>query len=360
MEPRENVPAECGEIANSADSERGSTASMTLEGIDAFVLSERERDIEGAVLRKLRAHLLSIYQWLPDGKPLTKELLLAWRADMESRGYSSFTVLNYVKALNRYLDFMGLSEIRFNRGHPKDIKDQEFGYLTAKEPTLERYRKDVVWRCECRCGKTVFVPTTRLITGNTLSCGCLNLAYLTDSNKYIDGTSLRQSLEDRTESTRTSSGYTGVTRRRGKWSASITYKKKRYQLGCYTRLEDAAKARAAGKELVLEDAERLLEVYESLHAADEPKPRKAQYKRVAAVPEASAEHNAVPTVARSNNTSGHPGVFRKRDKWAARITFKKKTYHLGHFDDIDSAIEARESAERLLARSYEEFLKKYG
>ena len=51
---------------------------------------------------------------------------------------------------------------------------------------------------------------------------------------------------------------------------------------------------------------------------------------------------------RSNNTGGHPGVHRKRNKWAAKITFQKATYQLGSYESIKDAIAARQEAEKKL------------
>lgn len=51
---------------------------------------------------------------------------------------------------------------------------------------------------------------------------------------------------------------------------------------------------------------------------------------------------------RSNNTSGYPGVSRKRDKWAAKITFAKITYQLGSYKMIEDAIAVRKEAELTL------------
>lgn len=48
---------------------------------------------------------------------------------------------------------------------------------------------------------------------------------------------------------------------------------------------------------------------------------------------------------RKDNTSGCPGVFRKRNKWAARIQYKGKVYSLGCYDRLDDAIRARKNAE---------------
>ena len=54
-----------------------------------------------------------------------------------------------------------------------DITGQRFGRLIALHPTENRSGGSVVWHCQCDCGKTVDVPSNRLIRGNTKSCGCL-------------------------------------------------------------------------------------------------------------------------------------------------------------------------------------------
>lgn len=50
-----------------------------------------------------------------------------------------------------------------------------------------------------------------------------------------------------------------------------------------------------------------------------------------------------------NNTSGHKGVYWKKDKekWQAYIQVHGKRIHLGYFDKIDDAIKAREEGEEL-------------
>lgn len=54
---------------------------------------------------------------------------------------------------------------------PKPIKNlsgRKFGKLTAVE-----YVGDSTWLCLCDCGNTTRVKTSRLMSGNTSSCGCL-------------------------------------------------------------------------------------------------------------------------------------------------------------------------------------------
>jgi len=60
----------------------------------------------------------------------------------------------------------------------------------------------------------------------------------------------------------------------------------------------------------------------------------------------------------SNNTTGARGVYWMKNcqKWRAVITFKKKVYHLGVYEDKDNAINARKMAERNM---YDKFIKEY-
>lgn len=248
--------------------EKQSSNIMTPERMASFIAHEKNNGASENMIRRLTCAVNAVYDHLPEDKLLTKERLLRWRKSMEESGYASITVQNYVKYINRYLDHAGCSEIRFNRGKAKDITDMTFGYLKAIEPTGGKNRGDIVWRCRCKCGKTVELPATRLLLGNTLSCGCLHKEHFQRVNKYIANTSLRQSLSEQTESSRSASGYMGVTAKRDKWQAYITYKGKHYSLGCYSKLEDAVKARANAKQLVREDAMKLLEFYDEIHKHD--------------------------------------------------------------------------------------------
>lgn len=57
-----------------------------------------------------------------------------------------------------------------------DLVGQRFGRLVVLEKEKRNIPKTkrtcVWWRCECDCGSIVIVPTTRLVTGVTKSCGC--------------------------------------------------------------------------------------------------------------------------------------------------------------------------------------------
>ena len=333
---------------------------MTAETIDNFIACNREKGATANLICRLSCATRVLYEHLPEGKTVTKERLLSWRKAMEDKGYASQTILNYVKYINLYLDYVGASDLRFTRGKPKDITGMTFGYLTAIEPTKKRHRKDIVWICKCKCGNIIELPATRMLVGRTLSCGCINKEHLQRANKYIDNTCLRQALEDRVESTRSASGYTGVTRKRGKWQAYITYKGTRYSLGCYTKMEDAVKARARAKQLVQEDALGLLAFYEEIHKEDSALPNKDTVEKPQFQP-ADWRTNSLPASAapRSDNRSGYTGVSFSRNRWQARISYKGTQYRLGSYKTLEEAVAARKQAEQELKANPDGFASWY-
>ena len=60
---------------------------------------------------------------------------------------------------------------------------------------------------------------------------------------------------------------------------------------------------------------------------------------------ASYSENCLNRKRSSNNTSGHRGVFKNRNKWVARITINGKVIHLGMYVRVEDAIAARLKAE---------------
>ena len=328
---------------------------MTPQSIDAYIRYEQDRGASKDSISNFKRFTNSLFEWLPEDKTISRQRLLAWRKNLKDHGYSPLTEQGYVKGVNRYLDYVGCSDIRFHSGKAKDLSGMQFGYLTAIEPTGEKREKGHIWRCVCRCGTEVECLANNLLKGNTTSCGCLRREHLKTVNKFIDGTSLRQSLEEQVYSNRSSSGYTGVTGRDGKWRAQITYKGQTYSLGSYTNLADAVKARARGKELVQMDALGLLDFYEELHKNDPALPNRAQRKTIQKTPEAEPASRSEAVAMRRDNTSGYPGVFQKLDKWAAKITYQKITYRLGSYQRIEDAIAVRKEAEQALQRDPEGF-----
>ena len=52
----------------------------------------------------------------------------------------------------------------------KDLTGLRLGKLTVLEPTEERSRGAVVWKCRCDCGNVITVESRRLKPGAVYSC----------------------------------------------------------------------------------------------------------------------------------------------------------------------------------------------
>jgi len=52
-----------------------------------------------------------------------------------------------------------------------DLREMRFGKLIAKEPTEQRDKKSVVWKCICDCGNERFVSSRALTKAEITSCG---------------------------------------------------------------------------------------------------------------------------------------------------------------------------------------------
>lgn len=60
----------------------------------------------------------------------------------------------------------------------KDITDQRFGFVVAKERLKEKKHGSFLWRCECDCGNTNYLCSTEhLLSGKIHSCGCNKISY---------------------------------------------------------------------------------------------------------------------------------------------------------------------------------------
>lgn len=140
------------------------------------------------------------------------------------------------------------------RFKPKDIKDKQFGRLTAKYPTDKRDKDNgsVIWMCSCSCGNSVEVAEYRLVKEEIVSCGCyraeVNSKYGKDLGEKtktfcIEGTNVRN-LTAKIPKNNTS-GFKGVSwdKSRCKWAARIIFKGKYYYLGRYHKKEDAIEVR---------------------------------------------------------------------------------------------------------------------
>lgn len=132
----------------------------------------------------------------------------------------------------------------------KDLKNKEFGRLTALYS--RNINKRYEWLCKCKCGKKVWVKTANLVNGHTKSCGCLNREVASQNNsKYFKKYRQKNYVEDTSISKikakinkNNISGVRGVyyDKSTKKWIGKLTYKRKTYSKA-FKKKSDAIKYR---------------------------------------------------------------------------------------------------------------------
>lgn len=193
----------------------------------------------------------------------------------------------------------------------RDITGMRFGRLTAICPVGTR-NGNVVWHCKCDCGGEVDAPLRQLTAGYRKSCGCLSQPPLED-------------LTGRKFHMLTVTGYAGKRDGRAHyWDCVCDCGNKTTVRQDYLKSGKTQSCGCLQKEIILDNL-RLVEgtsvtKLETMHG-----------RRI------------------SSNTSGHTGVYwnAKSQKWTAQITFKRKTYYLGSYKNIEDAVKARKTGEEM-------------
>lgn len=134
----------------------------------------------------------------------------------------------------------------------KDLTGKRFGRLTVQYQTGEKYQGNMIWHCRCDCGNELDVMGRSLTSGNTKSCGCLNREPRPAPEDAVWGS--RASSLNKTVPVSNTSGIRGVSwdKRHGDWEAYIKFKGQQFHLGHFDDINDATKARARAEALTFD------------------------------------------------------------------------------------------------------------
>ena len=90
------------------------TRTMTLEQIENYGKTLRLEERCGATAQKYIGAVTAFFGFLPEGKAVTRELALAWKAEISAKNAAS-TVNVMLSAVNRFFAFMSWDDIRMKR-----------------------------------------------------------------------------------------------------------------------------------------------------------------------------------------------------------------------------------------------------
>ncbi len=216
-------------------------------------------------LRHERSNAKKLYELLPDDKLLTKESLDRCRQAILESNLSINTVYSFATTVNKICRYLNRPDLCYERTKKNDLAGKRFGELTVIDTDgSKNSSRQILWRCRCSCGREIVVPSSALKLKNVTDCGCRKKERRRNSPYCTGGTNVKNVLSEKLYSTNTS-GHKGVYRKRGKWAASIQYKKKKYYLGVYDSIEEAIRVRNEAEAVVRDDAMSILEAIKEIN-----------------------------------------------------------------------------------------------
>lgn len=198
-----------------------------------------------------------------------------------------------------------------------ELTGQVFGSLTVlKRAEYQRKNGGVWWTCRCSCGESYDVPGTLLVTGRRTRCGGKahekNYAYADITGQKFSRLTALYPTDKR------GSGGTMIWHCRCDCGNELDVP---YNWLLYTHMKSCGCQK--------KDNDRKL------------------HTRLTHVSGTSLEMLKSKKIP-SNNTTGVRGVYLIKGKYVAKITFQKKQYFLGKYDDLNDAAQARLDAEEQL------------
>ena len=142
--------------------------------------------------------------------------------------------------------------------------NDKYGMLTAIKPTKERYNNEVVWEFQCDCGNIVHRSLAQVKRNTKLGYVCSCGKHKTANKSEKSRKNIRKVTENggNLSLIKKESAYStnklrikGVSydKKRRKYVAQLSYKKKSYFLGRYDTVEEAKKAYDRKREELLEE-----------------------------------------------------------------------------------------------------------
>lgn len=268
-----------------------------------------------------------------------------------------------------------------------DLTGQRFGKLTVLEPA-ENIGGRTTWRCRCDCGKETVVPTGRLRSGETKSCGCQRDRIDLTGQRFGKLTVLEPAEDIGGRPAwrcRCDCGNEVVVRgqclRRGSTKSCscaraevgrkvmplVTRNIKGQRFGRLVAVEPldsriwssiAWRCRCdCGNEIVSASADLISGTVQSCGCLQKELAA-SQVLQNAGLVEGTAVNRIRSKRLAKNNTSGVTGVYwcQQSSRWRATIGFQRKTYRLGEFSRFEDAVAARKKAE---AEMHDKFVEEY-
>lgn len=202
--------------------------------------------------------------------------------------------------------------------------NDKYGHLTVIQLLNEKDKHyNTLVLCQCDCGKKIKVTASHLINGHTKSCGCVKNTFTDHSGEVYGNITVLNEYIRKNSNT--------------KWKCLCDYCGNEFyatisSLKCGNVISCGCQNTQRRKELIKQN----LGLMDGTNLSTISTNRKTN----------------------KNNTTGVKGVsyITSKGKYRAQIMFKRKVHHLGYFDTIEQAKEARLKAVKEL---FEPILNEY-
>lgn len=221
----------------------------------------------------------------------------------------------------------------------KDLTGQKFGKLTVIKRAPNNKNNRAQWYCNCDCGKeNIIVLSNSLLSGRTLSCGCLQK----------ERTSKAAKENNKKYNTYDLSGEFGIgytTKGEPFYFDLEDYELIKNYCWCYDKRKYVVTVckNTEGKRKGIKFHQLVTNFqYKEI---DHENNKKWDNRKINLRP-CTHEENMRNVNKKVVNKSGYIGVIYYRNKWVSSIYYKGKLIHLGTFEDKEQAIIARLKAEK--------------
>ena len=155
--------------------------TITLERIEKYAAYLRESERSGSTIRKYVHDLGALAEFLR-GRPVSKGALLEWKEELVGQ-YAPASVNNKLAAINGFLAFCGLNELRLRKlkiqkslflSEEKELTKSEYVRLVRAAERAENERLSLVIQTICATG--IRVSELRFITAEAVQTGRAEVA----------------------------------------------------------------------------------------------------------------------------------------------------------------------------------------